>query len=547
MLGLTLDQMAMMGSLVENDFMKHATHLKEFHYRIGVLRHPMDTVVCVGKYLKEGGSQDPEDIFMAETDQTVRSAYSERLRQSVLQYNRPQINTHFRLRGEAAEAAIKALPVEENPDYPDSNLLRLLQGNGLHDAFRDGRIEPSVIQVLWDLHEMNAGRMTKKPLSYRTPASLNDWISRGKHPGVMLWPLRRRLVETLLHLASADITGVQFRDVLLGDRVICSVRPVDGAATTSRDAIIDELQRAFFAEGSSPEVSKKLADALGSASSLGDTEFLQVASMFACVVAGCGSRYHYYSPLNKEDTMFFVKCVMVSRVLMAGRTEGSDDALSSLALKVAKRLAPNDLCMTTMLSCLGMCLHHMDGLLQIRSLIAGKSGAAPGAMDIKWLDSCDGRLVHAILQICLEARKKDATFDPYDLATTEAQKAKIADIQALPWEEGFFLNWRGDVVAHVPASEKGSLAQMNDMQLDIWDRELVDPEGDAGDDDGAGQPEEEDEDPERRGGAQGRRQEGGRRRGGRASRQHYHGARRVVDARRRDRGRLRVLNLSCPK
>ncbi len=76
MLGLTLDQMAMMGSLVENDFMKHATHLKEFHYRIGVLRHPMDTVVCVGKYLKEGGSQHPDDIFMAETDQTVRSAYS---------------------------------------------------------------------------------------------------------------------------------------------------------------------------------------------------------------------------------------------------------------------------------------------------------------------------------------------------------------------------------------------------------------------------------------------------------------------------------------
>ena len=75
MLGLTLDQMAMMGSLVENDFMKHATHLKEFHYRIGVLRHPMDTVVCVGKYLKEGGSQHPDDIFMAETDQTVRSAY----------------------------------------------------------------------------------------------------------------------------------------------------------------------------------------------------------------------------------------------------------------------------------------------------------------------------------------------------------------------------------------------------------------------------------------------------------------------------------------
>lgn len=57
MLGLTLGQMAMMGSLVENDYMKHATHLKEFHYRIGVLRHPMDSVVCVGKYLKEGGSE----------------------------------------------------------------------------------------------------------------------------------------------------------------------------------------------------------------------------------------------------------------------------------------------------------------------------------------------------------------------------------------------------------------------------------------------------------------------------------------------------------
>ena len=147
MLGLTLDQMAMMGSLVENDFMKHATHLKEFHYRIGVLRHPMDTVVCVGKYLKEGGSQHPDDIFMAETDQTVRSAYSERLRQSVLQYNRPQIDTCFRLRGEEASAAIKALPSEESPDYPDFDLLRLLDRSGLHDAFRDGLLEPSVVQV----------------------------------------------------------------------------------------------------------------------------------------------------------------------------------------------------------------------------------------------------------------------------------------------------------------------------------------------------------------------------------------------------------------
>eukprot|EP01045_Picozoa_sp_COSAG04_P001462 COSAG04_NODE_49_length_31209_cov_11.630248_15_plen_267_part_00 len=200
MLGLTLDQMAMMGSLVENDFMKHATHLKEFHYRIGVLRHPMDTVVCVGKYLKEGGSQHPDDIFMAETDQTVRSAYSERLRQSVLQYNRPQIDTCFRLRGEEASAAIKALPSEESPDYPDFDLLRLLDRSGLHDAFRDGLLEPSVVQVLWNLHEMNAGRMPKKPVTYRTPSSLNDWISRGKHPGVMLWPLRRRLVEAVLQV-----------------------------------------------------------------------------------------------------------------------------------------------------------------------------------------------------------------------------------------------------------------------------------------------------------------------------------------------------------
>jgi superfamily II DNA/RNA helicase/peptidoglycan hydrolase-like protein with peptidoglycan-binding domain len=497
MLGLTLDQMAMMGSLVENDFMKHATHLKEFHYRIGVLRHPMDTVVCVGKYLKEGGSDDPDDIFMAETDQTVRSAYSERLRQSVLQYNRPEINTHFNKRAADASAAIKALPKEENPDYPDNDLLRLLDGNGLHDAFRDGLLDPSVVQVLWTLHEMNAGRMPKKPISYRTPSSLNDWISRGKHPGVMLWPLRRRLVETLLHLGAADVSGLEFRDNLLGDRVICAVRPVDGALATGRDAIIDELQRSFFPDGSSPEVSKKVADVLGSASTLADTEFLHVASMFACVAAGCGSRYHYYSPLNKEDTLFFVKCVMISRVLMAGRTEGSDDALSSLALKVAKRLSPNDLCMTTVLSCLGMCLHHMDSLLNIRSLIAAKSGGTPATMDIKWLDGCDGRLVHAILQICLEARKEDKAFDPYDLATTEAQKAKVATIQALPWEDAFLLNWQGDVAAHVPASEKSSLAQMNDMQLDIWDRELVDPEGDAGDDDGAPQADDgDDEDPE---------------------------------------------------
>eukprot|EP01052_Picozoa_sp_SAG31_P016031 SAG31_NODE_1047_length_10174_cov_3.130819_4_plen_116_part_00 len=39
MLGLSLDQMAMLGSLVENDFMKHSTHLKEFHYRIGGYHH----------------------------------------------------------------------------------------------------------------------------------------------------------------------------------------------------------------------------------------------------------------------------------------------------------------------------------------------------------------------------------------------------------------------------------------------------------------------------------------------------------------------------
>ena len=495
MLGLTLDQMAMMGSLVENDFMKHATHLKEFHYRIGVLRHPMDTVVCVGKYLKEGGSQHPDDIFMAETDQTVRSAYSERLRQSVLQYNRPQIDTCFRLRGEEASAAIKALPVEESPDYPDFDLLRLLDRSGLHDAFRDGLLEPSVVQVLWNLHEMNAGRMPKKPVTYRTPSSLNDWISRGKHPGVMLWPLRRRLVEAVLQLGGTDVSGLEFRDNLLGDRVICPIRKLDAAAAMSgREMVIDELKNAFFAEGASAKVFEQTAKVLGSAEALDDTEFLHVTSMLACVAAGCGSRYHYYSPLNKDDTLFFVKCVMISRVLVAGRTEGSADALAGLALKVAKRLSPNDLCMTTVLSCLGMCLHHMDTLLQVRSLLGANKAEGP-ALGVKWLDGCDGRLVHAILQISLEARSKDPAFDPYDLATTEAQQSKLAVITALPWEEAFLMNWRGDVTAHVPASEQGSLATMNDMQLDIWDRELVDPEGDAGDDDGAPQDEDDDEDP----------------------------------------------------
>jgi hypothetical protein len=226
MLGLTLEQMAMMGSLVENDYMKHATHLKEFHYRIGVLRHPMDSVVCVGKYLKEGGSEDADDIFMAETDQTVRTSYAERLRQSVLSYQRPLLDTHFRLRGEEAAAAIKALPVEESPDYPDHDLLRMLIKTGLHDAFRDGHVDPATVQVLWDHHEMQAGRSPKRPISYRTPETLIDWIERGKHPGVMLWPIRRRLVETVMTVAGEDLSGLQFRDNLLGDRAICNVRPV---------------------------------------------------------------------------------------------------------------------------------------------------------------------------------------------------------------------------------------------------------------------------------------------------------------------------------
>ena len=79
----------------------------------------MDSVVCVGKCLKEGGSEDPDDIFMAQTDLTVRAAFAERLRQSVLQYKRPALETHFRLRGAEATAAIAALADDPKADYPD--------------------------------------------------------------------------------------------------------------------------------------------------------------------------------------------------------------------------------------------------------------------------------------------------------------------------------------------------------------------------------------------------------------------------------------------
>lgn len=65
---------------------------------------------------------------------------------------------------------------------------------------------------------MEAGNTPVRPIGYRTPATLNDWISRGKHPGVMLWPLRRRLVEITLSLGEIK-TAQKFRDNLLGDRV----------------------------------------------------------------------------------------------------------------------------------------------------------------------------------------------------------------------------------------------------------------------------------------------------------------------------------------
>lgn len=43
---------------------------------------------------------------MAETDQTVRAAYAEKLRQSVLSYTRPLLDTLFRLRGEEASGVL---------------------------------------------------------------------------------------------------------------------------------------------------------------------------------------------------------------------------------------------------------------------------------------------------------------------------------------------------------------------------------------------------------------------------------------------------------
>lgn len=454
------------------------------------------------------------------------------------------------------KAAISALPVEENPDYPDHDLLRMLLKTGasshpkqeipraspphslalpashlppcpttltnmwwllwhhcaagLHDSFRDGFIEPATMQVLWELHEMNRGKAPLRPITYRTPETLIDWISRGKHPGVLLWPLRRRLVETVVTLGGAaagsdDVSAFTFRDNLLGDRVICAIRPAahgGGAALDGRAALLDELQMSWFGDKQDAASFAAIKQALSSAeaaSSLSDTEFLHIAAMISCVAAGCGSRWHYYSPLKLEDTMFFVECIMVALVLRADRTDSPDDELSTLALKVAKRLSPCDLAMTIALSTMSMCLHTLDGILQNRYLLAAASptgaadpaalakaaqaaraaklaggGAAGGPLNLKWLDSCDGRLVHAILQISLEARSSDPAFSPYSLAASEAQKAKVALLQKIPWEACYMRNWQGDVVAHVPEAEKSGLAQMNDLQLDMWDREIVD-------------------------------------------------------------------------
>ena len=74
----------------------------------------------------------------------------------------------------------------------------------------------------------------------------------------------------------------------------------------------------------------------------------------------------------------------------------------------------------------------------------------------------------------------DPSFDPFSLLIADSHLEKLAPIAALPWADIFSINWQGDIACHVPAAEKGNMATMNSMQLDIWDRELVmDPDGDA--------------------------------------------------------------------
>ena len=54
--------------------------------------------------------------------------------------------------------------------------------------------------------------------------------------------------------------------------------------------------------------------------------------------------------------------------------------------QVDKRLAPNNLALTTLLSNLSMCLHHTDAILQLRALLHAKAtGAAPPAVDVQVL------------------------------------------------------------------------------------------------------------------------------------------------------------------
>eukprot|EP01052_Picozoa_sp_SAG31_P016029 SAG31_NODE_1047_length_10174_cov_3.130819_2_plen_2371_part_00 len=272
-----------------------------------------------------------------------------------------------------------------------------------------------------------------------------------------------------------------------GDRVLCPVRSVTGTQATPefRIMLLDELEMAFFCSTGAPvfaKVKEVLAPGKKTSDVLTNTEFLHICSVVSMVAAGCQSRWHYYSPLNEVDTLFFVKCLLVALIVRSGRTQRPEEYLSETALKIDKRLAPNNLCMTTILSNLSMCLHHLDAIMQMKSLLHAKSSGSDAApdVDMEWKDSCDGRLTHAILNIAVAQFEKDHTFDPFTLIVADEHTAKLEPIAALPWSELFAVNWAGNIAKHVPTDEVANLATMNDMQLDIWNRELVmDPDGDV--------------------------------------------------------------------
>lgn len=82
--------------------------------------------------------------------------------------------------------------------------------------------------------------------------------------------------------------------------------------------LLEECESAFF--GGAAPLFKKIKKVLTrpTAAALTNTEFMHVCCMLNCVSAGCASRWHYYSPLNQADTVFFVKCLLVALVVRSG-------------------------------------------------------------------------------------------------------------------------------------------------------------------------------------------------------------------------------------